>query len=102
MGMPVITPSTTTRGQAITDIIASVALEQAALSHILNAEGEKLQKVISSPNASFQQLLVINKSVQKAIESVTQLEMVLQAKLAMFGDCLCPPMCVHDKDCEDV
>ncbi len=42
MGMPVITPSTTTREQAITDIIESVALQQTALSHILNAEGEKL------------------------------------------------------------
>ncbi len=30
MGMPVITPSTTTRDQAITDIIQSVALEQTA------------------------------------------------------------------------
>ena len=37
MGMPVITPSTTTRTQAITDIIESVALQETALSHILNA-----------------------------------------------------------------
>ena len=47
MGMPIITPSNTTRCQAITDIIESVALEQTALSHILNAEGEKIQKVVS-------------------------------------------------------
>ena len=49
MGMPVISPSQTTRCQAITDIIESVALEQAALSHLLNAEGEKLQRVVSLP-----------------------------------------------------
>ena len=42
MGVPVITPSTTTREQAITDLFESVALQQTALSHILNAEGEKL------------------------------------------------------------
>ena len=42
MGMPVITPSITTRAQAVTDIIESVALEETALSHILNAEGEKI------------------------------------------------------------
>ncbi len=35
------------RYQAITDIIQSVALEQTALAHILNAEGEKIQKVIA-------------------------------------------------------
>lgn len=42
MGMPVITASATTRDQAITDLIQSVALEETALSHILNAEGEKI------------------------------------------------------------
>lgn len=49
MGMPVITPSTTTRTQAITDIIESVALQETALSHILNAEGEKIQKMVALP-----------------------------------------------------
>ena len=34
MGMPVITPSATTREQAVTDIIESVALQETALSHI--------------------------------------------------------------------
>lgn len=43
MSMPIIEPSNTSRPQAITDIIESVALEQTALSHILNAEGEKIQ-----------------------------------------------------------
>ena len=49
MGMPVITASTTTRDQAITDLIQSVALEETALSHILNAEGEKIQKMVALP-----------------------------------------------------
>jgi len=38
--------SSITRPQAITDIVESVALEQTALSHILNAEGEKIQKAL--------------------------------------------------------
>lgn len=46
MSMPVIQASNTTRQQSVSDIIASVALEQTALSHILNAEGEKIQKVL--------------------------------------------------------
>lgn len=57
MGMPVITPSTTTREQAVTDIIASVALQETALSHILNAEGEKIQKMVSLPDVTPEVLL---------------------------------------------
>lgn len=45
MGMPIITPGTSTRCQAVTDIISSVALEQTALSHILNAEGENFRRL---------------------------------------------------------
>lgn len=48
MGMPIIQSSNATRQQAITDIIESVALEQAALAHILNAEGKKIQKLLES------------------------------------------------------
>ena len=89
MGMPVISPSQTTRCQAITDIIESVALEQAALSHILNAEGEKLQRVVSLETVEPSQLLEFNESVEEMIRTITQLETALQAKLELFGDCLC-------------
>ncbi len=92
MGMPVITPSTTTKCQAITDIIESVALEQAALSHILNAEGEKIQKTVAAATSS-DQMLAVNKSVLAMVSAITRLEMVLQAKLELFQDSLtedCP------------
>ncbi|MEG1711061.1 MAG: hypothetical protein RR054_02525 [Clostridia bacterium] len=85
MSMPTITYSEGTRPQAITDIIESVALEQAALSHILNAEGEKIQKIISIATTD-QQLLAVNKSVQSVINAVTRLEIVLQTKLELFSD----------------
>lgn len=84
MGMPVITPSTTTRDQAITDIIQSVALEQTALSHILNAEGEKIQKVVAMEDVAAETLLAVNKSVESMVNSVTKLEMILQSKLSLF------------------
>ena len=87
--MPVITPSQTTRCQAVTDIIASVALEQAALSHILNAEGEKLQKAVSLVNVDPALLLQFNKSVEQMVRTIAQLEMIFQSKLQLFGDCLC-------------
>lgn len=89
MGMPVITPSATTRAQAITDIIESVALQETALSHILNAEGEKIQKVVAMPDVTPEVLLATNKSVEAMVNAVSRLEMILQSKLATFEGCLC-------------
>ncbi|MEG1142586.1 MAG: hypothetical protein RSE41_09115 [Clostridia bacterium] len=90
MSMPVIVPSTTTRDQAITDVIESVALEQTGLSHILNAEGEKLQAVIAMPGVTSAELLDVNKSVQNMVSSITMLETVLQMKLDIFSCNICP------------
>ena len=90
MGMPVITASTTTRGQAITDLIQSVALEETALSHILNAEGEKIQKMVAMPDVTPEVLLATNKSVESMVNAVSRLEMILQSKLSTFNSCLCP------------
>ena len=88
MGMPIITPGTSTRCQSITDVITSVALEQTALSHILNAEGEKIQKIVATATTA-NELLAVNKSVERMVKSITKLEMILQSKLELFEDCLC-------------
>ncbi len=88
MGMPVITSSKTTREQAITDIIQSVALEETALSHILNAEGEKIQKVVAMADATPEQLLAVNKSVESMVTAISRLEMILQSKLSLFDGSL--------------
>jgi hypothetical protein len=50
------------------------------LSHILNAEGEKLQKAVEL-TGSVCELLEMNKSVQKTIMYATHLEHILYAKL---------------------
>ena len=89
MGMPVITPRTTTRPQAVTDIIESVALQETALSHILNAEGEKIQKVVAMSDVIPEVLMAVNKSVESMVGAVSRLEMILQSKLAVFDGCLC-------------
>lgn len=91
MGMPVITSSTTTRTQAITDIIESVALQETALSHILNAEGEKIQKMVALEDVTPEVLLATNKSVESMVNAVSQLEMILHSKLSAFEGCLCKP-----------
>ena len=89
MGMPVITPSNTTRTRAVTDIIESVALQETALSHILNAEGEKIQKVVAMSDVTPEVLMAVNKSVESMVGAVSRLEMILQSKLAVFDGCLC-------------
>jgi hypothetical protein len=91
MGMPVITASSTTRDQAITDLIQLVALEETALSHILNAEGEKIQKMVALPDVTPEVLLATNKSVESMVNAVSRLEMILQSKLSNFDGCLCQP-----------
>lgn len=88
MGMPVITPGTSTRCQAVTDVISSVALEQTALSHILNAEGEKIQKIVQTATTA-EEMLAVNRSVNGMVDSIARLEMLLQNKLNLFSDCLC-------------
>lgn len=66
--------------QAVTDIIESVALQQTGISHILNAEGEKIQKALEL-GVSADELLLINASVEGMVNSLTSLEMVLHYKL---------------------
>lgn len=94
-GTPIVraieVPCSDMRGQAITDLIESVALEQAALSHILNAEGEKLQKLVTLSQGDSTLLLRANASATRMVNTVTRLEMILQGKLELFDGCLCPP-----------
>lgn len=91
MGMPEFKNSGISRSQAITDIIESIALEQTALSHVLNAEGEKIQKVValSTMPADVNKMLSTNKSVKHMVNSITRLEVLLQTKLELFSECLC-------------
>ncbi|MEG0322251.1 MAG: hypothetical protein RR606_08680 [Oscillospiraceae bacterium] len=85
MSMPVIVPGTVTTVQAVNDLIESVALEETGLSHILNAEGEKIQAFVHMPGVTPDQLLAVNASVQGTVDAVTRLTMVLQSKLALFA-----------------
>lgn len=78
-------------------IIASIAMEELALSHILNAEGEKLQYILgtlpgTSPCACPRDVLTVNKSVTALVEAVTQNQMLLKNKLSQVLEfCPLPP-----------
>jgi len=69
------------------DIIRSVAQIQTAIAHILNAEGEKLQKGITVAR-NVDELLALNDSVAKMITKAMQLEHVLYAKLEIAQELL--------------
>ena len=74
-------------------ILESIALEEAALAHILNAEGEKIQKAVAS-SVDINSLLCVNDSVNETIVNATTLEQTLYAKLLVLSR-----MC--DFDCHD-
>ena len=83
MGMPTITPGNRTQEQGMTDLIESIAMQERALSHIVNAESEKMQAIINMDTVSTQQLLQLNQSVEHMINAAARLETVLQAKLEL-------------------
>lgn len=101
MSMPSFPPNGAgmTREEALTMIIASIAMEELALSHILNAEGEKLQYILgtlpgASPGACPRDVLAVNKSVTALVEAVTQNQMLLKNKLdRVLEFCPPPPAC---------
>ena len=80
MSVPTVNYSTGTLTQAVADIIASVAMVESGLSHILNAEGEKVQYFINA-GASLDQLLAVDASVSTVVASVAALEQALAAKV---------------------
>ena len=84
------------------DILKSIALIEAALSHILNAEGEKIQKAVELCT-DVNELLCVNKSVANTISKVTFLEQVLHAKLeTVMENCCCDDLvltCESDCNC---
>ncbi|MCI8699128.1 MAG: collagen-like protein [Oscillospiraceae bacterium] len=74
------------REGSLNEIIASIAAEELSLSHILNAEGEKLQYVLGTlpgldEAASLDEVLRINQSVKDTLSGIVEQQMMLSAKL---------------------
>lgn len=72
-------------GQQISDLIESVALEQAALAAIAQAEGAKIQKMVAMNGVTNQELLCLNASVSEMMDSLSLLEAVLKQKLNLVN-----------------
>ena len=77
----VVTGIVTPRCQALVDLVNSVALQEAALARILDAEGAKMQTFIGMEGVTNEQLFALNRSVTGLVGTISRLENILQAKL---------------------
>jgi hypothetical protein len=82
---------------AVNLLLMSIAMEEIGLSHIINAEAEKIQYVLGTlhgtghSSATVDDLLKINKDVRQTLQEVVRKELLLQMKLETV---LCsPPPC---------
>jgi hypothetical protein len=74
---------------SINQVISSIAVEELALSHILNTEGEKLQYILGTlPDSkppkppTFEEILEANESVKDMLSTVSMNQMFLMGKLS--------------------
>lgn len=86
--------------QALNMLLGSIAMEELALSHIMNAEGEKLQYVLGTlprkpcPSADAKEVLEVNRSISDLLEKVAYNQLLLKGKLREVLDAkalCCPP-----------
>lgn len=91
--IPQITPTISiNRIQVVNMLLASVALEEIGLAHIINTEGEKMQAALgtlpglSVTVPSFASLISINREVRRTLETVLKNQMLLQFKLEEILD----------------
>lgn len=76
-----------TREKAMTMILASIAMEELGISHIINAEGEKIQYVLNEladntgAGATLDDILSVNKSVESLLDVLMQSQIFLKNKM---------------------
>jgi choice-of-anchor A domain-containing protein len=65
---------------ALTDVVESIALEEVGLAHIINAEGEKIQKALDIA-VDINELNELNGSVKDTLVNVIKMQMLLEFKI---------------------
>lgn len=66
--------------ETINLLLTSIALEELSIAHIMNAEAEKIQEVIKYKCNDLEDLLEINKSVEKMVKTLIYKEILLENK----------------------
>ena len=69
-----------TMEETIKLLLASIALEELSLAHIMNAEAEKIQEVVKCSCGKLDGLLSIDDSVERILRDVIKKEMLLEFK----------------------
>ena len=92
MSTPIITTSNNpvSMSQAITDLIESIAMQEASMSCILAAEALKIQKVLTM-EISLDQLLNVNDTAMNMVQTINDLEHTLRDKLEFVSNNLYYP-----------
>ena len=70
------------RDIAIDAILTSIAAEEMSLSHIINAEGEKIQYVLSRC-ADISKVLEVNESITNMLDKIIDLQIILKSKMQL-------------------
>ncbi|MGL5379890.1 hypothetical protein [Clostridium sp.] len=92
--IPDMNPNVTVdKEDALNLLLFSIGMEEIGLSHIINAEGEKIQYILGTlvdvdgntiappERASVQEVLAVNKSVGGTLKNVLRNQLLLQLKL---------------------
>ena len=100
------------REEIINLLLASIAFEELGLAHIINAEAEKLQFVLGTleeddkksyphphPRPSIDDLIKVNKSIERTLRTVVKNQMLLQFKLEDIIDIPPEEPCEDEDDC---
>ncbi|MBE0337945.1 hypothetical protein E0698_16060 [Paenibacillus sp. 23TSA30-6] len=81
-GIPDINPLISlTRKEVIHMILASIAMEEMGLSSTLHAEGEKIQRFVNDEDVCLQDILQLNRSVERVLRGMVNNQILLQHKL---------------------
>ncbi|MGE5581250.1 MAG: hypothetical protein ACM3X9_01790 [Bacillota bacterium] len=73
--------------QAFKDVIKTVAVEETALSNILNLESDLLQKAKNN-SMNLEEFVSINESVNSIMRNITKVQMMTQIKLHFVEELL--------------
>ena len=94
--------------EAVNLLLSSIALQEIGLSHIINAEGEKIQAVLKEKCFDFDKVLKVNQSVRDTLDQVLGIETILRMKLQDVlklianKDFCCNPDCKkHESKCKN-
>lgn len=79
------------RDEVINDLFESIAIEELAIGHLINAEAEKIQWSIGQLNNDFIELdlteiVAIQRQIERVLKVATKFQMLLQFKLENIID----------------